>query len=474
LLDERLSSNNEQRLRFGVWALTIAAYCVALTGPFQFDDSGAIVRDASVHGLSAAFEQFGASLRPILDLSYALSWAVGSGATWPFHAANLLLHLINIELVMRLATAALNRSARWPFRGLSRGAALTGAVFALHPIQTEAVTYITGRSSSLSTVFTFAALMFYVAFARGQRRLAFYIAAVVAFILAIFTKELSATLPLALLLWELCIEQSKVSTIVKRLGPWFVCGLLGAIALVMHPRYFALLLRVVGQRSLADSLSAQVNGIAYLAAKLTLFERPCIDPGLGLNPNVGWVSWVALVGLAIAIGLPLWFRRSNMRSLTLFGLVFFLLQVFIPYILLPRADVINERHAYAGAFGLFLPLGALWQHVTPRGARRWQSFVPAVLCAALASLTAWRNVEYRSELSLWQATIRCAPKNARAFNNLGVAYEHAGEWLQARGAYAQAIALEPRYVTARDNFMRASNKDPNANHAPEPSASAGQ
>src|SRR5690606_17316702 len=123
--------------------------------------------------------------------------------------------------------------------------------------------------------------------------------------------------------------------------------------LLWHPGYYNLLYRVVGQRALADSLWYQLGGMRYLAAQLSFVERPCIDPGLWLGPSR--VAALAGGGVVLALaGLALWQRRE--RPLVSFGAAWFLLYAFVPYVLLPRVDVINERHAYLANAGLFLAL----------------------------------------------------------------------------------------------------------------------
>src|SRR5687768_4583472 len=99
-VERPMSRTSERYIRWGLLCCTAAVYCVALQGPFQFDDSAVVLRDESVHSLAAAVEHLGLRLRPLLKLSYALSWAAGGGASWPFHVGNLLVHLVNVELVL--------------------------------------------------------------------------------------------------------------------------------------------------------------------------------------------------------------------------------------------------------------------------------------------------------------------------------------------------------------------------------------
>jgi tetratricopeptide (TPR) repeat protein len=440
-------------LRWLLYAVTLGAYAWALSSPFQFDDRGVILREASVQSLDAAVTSLG-GLRPLLKLSYAASWALGGGSPLAFHVFNLLLHLVNVELVLRLYRAAADRSSRFPFRGsLEPGALVAGVLFALHPIQTEAVTYVSGRSASLATCFSLCALLL---FAHGVRTLRprFWLGyTALAFAAAVATKETSATLPLGLLLWDLSVERSAARAALGRFAAWFALAVVAVVVLIMSERYFALLYNVLGQRSLADALRFQLFGLAYVAERLALLSPPCIDPGLFLARP----SWAAAgaTGAVVAGALLLagWRARRG-AALELFGLGWFLLQVFVPFVVLSRVDVINERHAYAGNAGLFLACGSLLAAVAAGRGRVARPVLLLALALGLAALTWRRNLDYASEVSLWRATVRSAPLNPRAHNNLGVAYELAGRLSEARIAYSRALTLEPRYAAARDNLIR--------------------
>jgi hypothetical protein len=434
----------------------LVAYAVALVGPFQFDDRGVILRDPTVQSLSATLTSLW-GLRPLLKLSYSVCWALGQSPV-TFHVFNLLVHLLNVALLVRVFAAATDPELRWPFRArMTPGATVAAVLFALHPIQTEAVTYISGRSASLGTTFLLLALLLYAEGVRAGSIRYWLGFTSLAFLAALATKETSATLPLGLLLWDLLLERSRPRAVLRRFGPWLAVGLTASVLLIMNPRYFTLLYNVLGQRSLADSLTYQLGGLAYLFGRLSLLEPLCIDPGLWSKvPSGAAVTGAVLVVVAV-LGLAGW--RARREPLLLFGVGWFLLQVFVPFVLLPRVDVINERHAYVGNAGLFLALGALADRaLSAPGARLWRSWLPGVLGFVLAALTLRRNLDYRSEVQLWQSTVRVAPKNPRAQNNLGVAYELEGRNSEAFVAYMRALKLEPRYVAAQDNLVRLDRK----------------
>ncbi|MFZ5892753.1 MAG: hypothetical protein ACOY0T_16965 [Myxococcota bacterium] len=437
--------------RLGLFGCVAAAYVTALGGPFQFDDHGVIVRETSVHDLGAFFGAASASLRPLLKLSYALCWAL-SPASWPFHLFNLLIHLVNVELVLRLYSAAFEPKLSWPFGSRAPGGSLAALLFALHPLQTEAITYISGRSASLATSFALVALLFHAAGARSGRTLFSAVLTPLAFVAAVLTKETTAILALAFVAWDLIIERRSFRQAAWRFLPWVLLGIALLGLAIMQGRYFALLYSALGQRALGDSLRYQLSGVAYLVKRLLFLEPLCIDPALQLVAPPGTLVAVAAASMGAVCLLAARFARR--WPLLAFGVFWFVLHTFVPYVLVPRADVINERHAYLANAGLFIGLASLWCEVRPRVREPWQFALWVALTLGLGALTLRRNRDYRSEIALWQSTVRAAPHNPRAFNNLGVAFESSHRYAEARNAYARALVLEPRYATARKNLER--------------------
>jgi hypothetical protein len=437
---------------------TLAAYATSLGGPFQFDDMGVIVDHEPVHSLAAWWAAAAHGLRPLLNLTYALNWTIGAGA-FGFHLVNLAVHVANVDLVMRLYAAASRADERWPFRRVDTGGLAAGLLFALHPVETEAVTYVSGRSASLMTTFALLALLLYVEGVRSERAWLWCGAAPLAFVCALLTKETAVMLPAGLLLWELSFERSRPRRLLARQAVFWALLLALLAAAIIERRYFALLYELAGARPLVDSVAYQLDGAAYLLSRLVLVHRLSIDPGLGLRPPTGAELSIAVVLLAaLVVFATTQFRK---RPLAAFGVLWFLLHALFPYVLLPRVDVVNERHMYLANVGLFVAVGALWAEFAERpgvlpGARRFAIVVTGLLVIG----TALRNFDYRSETALWESTVRVSPSNPRAHNNLGVAYEAIGRTADARASYARAVALEPRFLTARRNLERVESRSP--------------
>jgi hypothetical protein len=180
------------------WLAGLAAYGNGLGGAFQFDDYQVIVDTERVHSLAAWWQATShGGLRPLLNLSYTLNWIAGGGVV-RLHACNLLIHLVATACVFSLARSFLHRCAAGI--EVDPTAAWAALLFAVHPLHSEAVTYISGRSTSLMTVFYLGALVYYVRAGEGRRH--HRLGALGLFILAVFTKETALLFPLALVAWD--------------------------------------------------------------------------------------------------------------------------------------------------------------------------------------------------------------------------------------------------------------------------------
>ena len=131
-----------------------------------------------------------------------------------------------------------------------------------------------------------------------------------------------------------------------------------------------------------------------------------------------------------------------------FGILWFFLQLTPTNSIVPRLDVANDRQLYLACWGLFLALCIQLRHLPV-----WM-FTAMIAVFAAASIV--RQLDYRSEIALWESSVALAPWNARAHNNLGYAYQLAGRSEEARREYQAAVLFNPAHAKARLNlhFLR--------------------
>ena len=420
--------------------VAVIAYLPSFWGVFQFDDYNVIVNAPAVHSWPALLGNPG--VRPLLKASYALNWALGPGE-FGFHLLNIAAHALNAALLYAIGRILCGRWLGEADSDRSRGVALVAALlFALHPAQTEAVTYISGRSSSLMASFYLGALLVYL---RGGH----WAVSALLFALALATRETAVTLPAALLLCELCGggRPDWKDVLRRQAAHWAVLAAATAVAL-WHPGYVGLLSYGFTERGVSENLLTQVGGIAYLVSRLVALRGYNIDPAL--PPLAEWDADLAVRAALLGALLALGVGSVRSRPWIAFGILWFFLQLAPTNSIVPRLDVANDRQLYLAGWGLFIGLGAQISCLRPPAVAA-RAAIGALLgvCAVSCVL---RQLDYASEISLWESSVREAPWNARAHGNLGYAYHLAGRPVDAEREYRTALILRPGYEKARMNL----------------------
>ena len=419
-------------------------YLNSFRGVFQFDDYNVIVDSAGVHSWGAFLAGLPGGIRPLLKFTYTLNWTSGLGL-FGFHLVNVTLHAANAVMLFFLA-------ARIGAPSASRFAALLPALlFAVHPVQTEAVTYISGRSVSLMAFFYLGSLLVYLRGRERESRLLLHAASPILFLLAVASKEVALTLPFALVLCEAARRERKgwKEALRAQAVHWtLLCSL--AVLFLAHSGYGRLLEACFDIRGAASNLLTQLHGIAYLLSRLVRPHDLNIDPDLPVFS--GWAHVQLPEALLLAALLAAGFFGLSKRSPAGFGILWFFLHLVPTNSFIPRLDVANERQLYLASWGLFAVLATGADLLRERWGARRITAVVAVLVIALGALTVSRNAVYRSEIALWEDTVRKSPGKARVWNNLGYAYDQAGRLRDAEAAYLQALAIDPGYALARGNL----------------------
>jgi len=414
-------------------AAFVLAWANAARGPFQWDDYAVIVGNPRVHALGAWAQAVPGGIRPALALSYALQWTAGAGPHG-FHVFNVAVHAIAVVLVWRLC-----RRLAGPVP-----AAVAALVFAVHPVQTEAVTYVSGRSASLATLFGIAGLLVWST--ASLRRFA----ALALFALALGCKETAIVWPAALLLTEVAAAPAAGwRAAFRRTAPAWLAAAVGLALVLASARYRELLAYSLHLRGPIANLPSGVQAIGYLLSRLMLVWRLSIDPALAAP--VGWSPALAIDALLLVAAGAAALALLRRHPVPAVGILWFLLYLLPTTTFVARADVASERHLYPAMLGVGLLAGA-GVDALRRHAPRVAAGVLAGTVLVLALSTRARNRDYESEAALWIAAARVTPTNSRAFNNLGWAWHRAGCFADARRAYERALVLKPDNAAARGNL----------------------
>ena len=424
----------------------LLAYFNALGGVFQFDDYNVIVDNPAVHSLAAWFDSM-PGIRPLLKYSYALNWTLNAGP-FGFHLFNVVVHLVNSVLVYQVlrALSEERNEAAW--------APLASALlFALHPVQTEAVTYVVGRSVSLMALFYLFSVLAWLRADRAANPAACRALSAGLFGAALLVKETAVTLPFALLLLDAVGARHRFTArqmLHRQRWHWLVlvCGLL---VIAASPTYRHLLDVSLSARSVSDNLLTQAGAVCYLAGQLVRPWNMNADPELPVLTAMTPLGFLQVVAIVAIAGFAL--RNLRQRTWLALAVLWFLLHLLPTNSMLPRLDVANDRQLYLASIGIFYAIGIGVQKLMGRATRRWLAGAIAGLALlGLGVATVQRNQVYGSSVAFWEDAAMKSPHKPRVANNLGYAYQQAGRLSEAKLAYQQAIELDPDYWRARINL----------------------
>lgn len=435
-------------------AAVAATFANAIGNGFVYDDQLLIVDDPAVRlPLSAGLR--GLHYRPLRTLSYRLDHAVAGMDPRAFHLSNVLYHGATAALVHALLGAL----------GASPPAALAGAlVFAVHPVQTDAVSYAAGRRDVLCGLFYALGVVAYLRWRRTGRAAALVLAAL-AYVLAILAKEMAVTLPLICVLidrWERRrADAPSAATPRTARGLAFLGALaaLGVLALVLA--YGGHVLHIATARpwhggSFATNLAtvarvwAKYAQLVVWPATLSAdYSYDAFPVSTSLRDPRALASVVVLAGLA-AVARARW-RRGDPIGLGLAWAAVALLPVSH---LVPFRELLAEHYLYVPMMGIALVAAGLVDDAWARWPMRRAAVAAAVVVAigALAARTIVRNRDWRDRVTLWSATVAVAPRCARAQYNLGQAYFERSRLADAERAWLAAAALQPDDVETTRNL----------------------
>lgn len=457
------------------------SYCVfaiiflALTGclvysntflsPFHFDDYFSIVANTSI-GTFQGFKEVW-NFWPTRFLAYyslAMNYRYGKLDVTGYHWFNLVVHIISGILVWRLTLMILSSPGLQSPAGNKRVrilALLSGLLFVVHPIQTQAVTYIIQRTTSLAALFYLAALCFY-AKARilqyaNNLSLAqniFYCCSLITATAAMFTKETAITLPFAVMLYEFCFFKKGGSINWKPVIPFLpMLFIIPLTMLFTHSVNFLELHRAIEPASDISPLNYLLTEFRVLATYLRLLFLPFnqnLDYDYAIAKSLTELNTLASFSLLVVIfviAVKL-FRRHRLISFSIF---WFFLTLLPESSIIPIKDVIFEHRLYLTMFGYSLfAVSIAFYFYNSKSAKAVLAVLIAVT-VSYAALAYKRNFVWQDELSLWNDTIYKSPGKARPYNERGFVYLLKGNYERAVIDFTKTLEIDPKYVSAYNN-----------------------
>jgi len=437
-------------------------YANSFHSPWYFDDFRGIVDNSSLHNLKATFLGL-FHPRGVANLSFALNYQWGGDAVFGYHLVNVAVHLLTGMLVFLLLKRVFRTDLWLPLAG--------ALIFLSHPLQTQAVTYIIQRMTSLCGLFFFLTLYLFVRSREeldaGQkftswRHLRFYLAALVGGAAAVLTKQNAAVLPLALLLFyryfSLEGPSRRWKSLLYAIAPFFVIPAYLAIQQIVLPMVSGETLKAIGSTTSLTSM-AHISPVNYLVTEfsvLWLYIRllflpygQMLDYGYPVVEQIWtWRNGIAFVGLAGLLSLA--FRLKKKSPLISFGIFWFFLTLAVESTFIPL-DPIFEHRLYIPMFGFILVLIGLLQ-LLPRP----KLVNPLLMITILGlSLLTWnRNALWNDELAFAEDNMRKAPENERAIHLVANLYVGQQRYREAEELFLKAIAINDSYEKTSIDLAR--------------------
>jgi protein O-mannosyl-transferase len=460
-------------LAFTFLVVAFLLYSQTLEGPFLFDDIALPFYQPSFpHETISAWL---AGVRPMLMLSYWINFQVSARDPWSYHALNVILHAVNAFLVFVLLRRILLLQAI-EARKAVYCAIIASSVFLIHPLQTEAVAYIAGRSELVCGVFALAALVVYSNPKLEAVTWRTAVSVLLLYVCAVLSKEQAVALPAVILTIDMVFRRKPLREALtwgKRLyGTLAVAGvaaIAGVVALLARSATAGF--NVAGMQWY-EYLFTQFRVWALYLGLAALPFRQNADYDIPLSRSISeHGAWLALAGLLVA-ALIAWSLRKRF-PLLFGGFLIFAILLAPTSSFIPIADLAAERRLYIPIVGLLL---AVTQALINS---RWSVKVTAALATYLfvcSVLTYDRTKVWASDIAFWSDTTVRSPGKPRGYTHLTYAYirsRRCGDAVQTALRAPEKVRNTPEFLGMLGHAYACDQRMPEAVEAFERAVLAG-
>jgi tetratricopeptide (TPR) repeat protein len=404
--------------------------------------------------------------RPLTSWSWALERAVLGAQPWGHHLGNLLLHALSSCLLFLLLGQIAPRWTAW----------LAAAFFALHPVQAEAVNWISGRPDLLATALLLTALLIYSKLPDIPVRGALLPLGLFTLLpaLALLAKESAVTFPALCFAIDLARAFERDTNMkaaflaalrrLRWLGPFYIAPIAGYLVLrtlvvgqliggaglesaeSLHPLASASL----GVRLMtAVEVAAQYLRLIVFPMQLTVDYKYDVIP-LVVSP---FTRHFAMSAVALIVVGGIAFGLARRRPAALFGLIAAVgTYSLLSHLFFTAPVIMAERVMYLPMAGISVLLAVGLLTVSQRllgGSSRAPQVLALLVVCLLGARSVTRAADWRSDLTLFEAAAQVAPRSVLAWNNLGHAQQAQGDRQAALASTERALHIHPQYLRSR-------------------------
>ena len=480
-----LQQNESQNMRFtriivllSLSLMVVLIYLNAFNASWHLDDRPNILDNRGLHITSLQPDSLmrtfftspdsGGTItnrlyRPIPCLTFAVNWYFGKDRVFGYHVVNILVHILTAYLLfLTILNVLKSPNLRNHYQGKEAFIAfLTAVLWAVNPVQVQAVTYIVQRMASMAAMFYILSIYFYVKTRQGQypiKRILLLFSCALSFIFALGSKQNAVTLPFALLLIEIICFQDLSSQGVRRA---FLGGsIAGGVLLVVFSVWLFVpgnpFLIIEGFQSRSFSLYERLltePRIVLFYLSLIFYPLPnrlSIEHDITISTSLfePWTTLPAILFHLVLIGIGI--SQIKKRPLLALAILFFYLNHVIESTIIPL-ELIFEHRNYLPSLFLFLPVAAGFKKLLDIYQEKNKVFRSVLLYSSVLIIiiigagTYIRNMAWTTEKMLWEDAMHKAPNSHRPLHNLAWSY------YTKIGQYDKAIELYQKSLDLRTN-----------------------
>ncbi len=452
----------------GLVLLGLSLYSNILNAPFVFDDYHTIVENEKIRSLLDALADIH-SRRYLTVVSFSFNYAIGELNPTTYHLTNNIIHVINALLVYLLVKLIFKTPVMKGSELSQDFIAFSSAlIFLAHPIQTQAVTYMTQRFASMTALFYILSLIFFIK-ARldiiegrtflSKRHLLYYSLCILSSVFAMKMKEIAITLPLVIILFEtyfMRVQKVRFKKVIYLLPILLTIFIIPLSLLDLEKPILTVMSDIDSSTRAAEGTLSRSQYLFTQFRVILTYLRLLVLP---VNQNLAYdypiyntilvpevlLSLIALAGLVM-------FAILIHKKLPLigFGILWFFITLSVESSIIPIKHVIFEHRLYLPSAGFFIAGVTAIERLVSRKSLKIILITSMVVLLSIATYN--RNNLWRDPVKLWEDTVKKSPMKAGPHNGLGATYMEAGLLEEAIAEFDKALKLNPKSVIARYNL----------------------
>jgi len=387
--------------------------------------------------------------RPITTLSFALNYRLFGLNPISYHFTNVALHITNAILLLYLLYKVSNNSIV---------SFLSALLFVIHPINSEAVNYVSNRTDLLMFLFFLISFHYYIKFSKTGRSL-YGVVSMALYVFSFLSKETGIVLPLFLLAYEYLYEKKKENYLA--ISGFIFVGIAYAILRMTILNFLNLDYLTEGAQVIPYSYNVLFRSLVFLKGFITYLRLLVLPINLHMeyvmpcvNSTADISVWILLV---LTVGSFVFLFKLGMKNRNItFGALWVIAGLLpISGIIVPNNNVLSEHYLYLSFAGFFLLFSilVLVLYAKVHGLmKKCMIIIGVFLIVILTVLTIRRNEDWKNPLQMYLEITEINKNSFRAFNNAGVEYLHMGNIELAEKYLNESLEIYPAYAEALNNM----------------------